>query len=95
MEAAQHLLTSSIDQLQLPVSAGLAACDKSGMTEQAYLTQLEEQWQSGTQLDSDSCRYAAGKGWLAALQWLRQKGAPWDDCTCSAAARGEHTAVLQ
>ena len=64
-----------------------------GMTEQAYLTHLEEQWQLGTQLDSNLCKHAAGKGWLAALQWLRRKGAPWDTWTCSAAAGGEHMAV--
>ena len=94
-EAEQHLLPSGIYQLQLPVSAGLAARDMPEMTEQAYLTQLEEQWQPGTQLDSSLCEYAAGRGWLAALQWLRQRGAAWDGRTCSAAACGEHMAVLQ
>ena len=65
-----------------------------GMTEQAYLTLLEEQWQPGTRLDTGLCKCAAEKGWLAALQWLRCKGAPWDTWTCSAAADGQHTAVL-
>ena len=73
----------------------LAAVDLPGMTEQAYLTQLEERWQPDTQLLTGLCEHVAGKGWLAALQWLRQKGAPWDNFTCSAAARGGHIAVLQ
>ena len=40
----------------------LAACDMPGMTEQADLTHLEEQWQPGSQLDSGLCEDAAGKG---------------------------------
>ena len=73
----------------------MSACGMPGMTEQAYLTRLEEQWRPGNQLDSNLCEHAAGKGWLAALQWLRQKGASWDNQTCSAAARGDHLVVLQ
>ena len=65
------------------------------MTEQAHLTHLEEQWQSESQLDSNMCESAAGKGWLAVLQWDRRQGAPWDRHSCSAAACGEHMAVLE
>ena len=88
-------MISNLHQLHLPASAGLAACDVPEMTEQAYLTHLEEQWQPGTQLNSGLCENAAGKGWLAVLRWLRQNGAPWDRWTCSAAANGDHLAVLE
>ena len=65
------------------------------MTQQAYLTQLEQQWLPGLQLHCDLCRYTAGKGWLTALHGLRHKGAAWDKWICSAAAQGGHMAVLQ
>ncbi len=41
------------------------------------------------------CVRAARNGHVAALQWLREQGAPWHDEACSAAASGGHLATLQ
>ncbi len=41
------------------------------------------------------CQKAAAGGHLAALQWLRAYGAPWNTDTCARAAGGGHLAALQ
>jgi len=41
-----------------------------------------------------ACAYAAWKGQMEALRWLRDGGCPWDDGVCSAAAEGGHEDVL-
>src|SRR5207302_593118 len=41
------------------------------------------------------CAWAASNGNLKMLQWLREKGCPWDASTCSYAAQGGHLEVLQ
>ena len=40
-------------------------------------------------------RLAAGRGRLESLTCLRANGCPWDEETCSFAARGGHLEVLQ
>ena len=41
------------------------------------------------------CTGAAKGGRLEVLEWLREKGCPWDSCTCSWAAWGGHLEVLK
>jgi hypothetical protein len=42
-----------------------------------------------------TCAAAAEGGYLEVLQWLREKGCPWDALTCARAARNDHLHVLQ
>ena len=43
----------------------------------------------------DLCSYAAKKGYLKLIRWLRSNGAPWNKQVCSSAAKGGHLEVLQ
>jgi hypothetical protein len=43
----------------------------------------------------ETCAYAADKGHLEVLQWLRSEGCPWDERTCMFAATGGHLETLQ
>lgn len=45
--------------------------------------------------NENACALAAQGGHLAALQWLRARGCPWDASTCAMAAYDGHLNVLQ
>ena len=53
------------------------------------------EWETVEKFETGICRYAAGGGHLAVLQWARAEGLPWDERTTECAAANGHLAVLQ
>ncbi len=53
------------------------------------------QWLWPTLGKKNVCHRLAHDGHLAALQWVRARGAPWDHDTCTYAGKEGHLAVLQ
>jgi len=56
---------------------------------------VQGEFESSVDFNSRICRYAAGNGHLAVLQWARAQGCPWDEWTCQVAAENGHLGVLQ
>lgn len=50
---------------------------------------------SPSELTKDLCESAAKHGHLACLQFLRERGCPWDEYTCTIAAASGHLHCLQ
>ena len=76
----------------------IQSCELQGTdetTEADYLVLVKRPELSGIVSNKLFCEFAAARGWLTAVQWLRQHGTSWDEGTCSAAAKGGHLAVLQ
>eukprot|EP00611_Tribonema_gayanum_P006519 TRINITY_DN1578_c2_g1_i4.p1 TRINITY_DN1578_c2_g1~~TRINITY_DN1578_c2_g1_i4.p1 ORF type:complete len:319 (-),score=42.39 TRINITY_DN1578_c2_g1_i4:14-889(-) len=68
-----------------------ASCIRSGDFRAARLLYIVY----GLPLQAEHAEQAARRGHLRLLQWLRQKGCPWGDDTCSSAAEGGHLELLQ
>ena len=68
---------------------------------QGYLEVFEKYWSQGPQeklsklWDKETCSWAASRGHLEVLKWLRAKGCPWEEVTRNAAIAGGHLEVLQ
>ena len=66
-----------------------------------YLQVFEKYWSQGPQeklsklWDKDTCSWAAFRGHLEVIKWLRAKGCPWGEVTSRSAALGGHLEVLQ
>ena len=66
-----------------------------------YLQVFEKYWSQGPQeklsklWDEDTCSWAAFRGHLEVIKWLRAKGCPWGKVTSYRAADGGHLEVLQ
>ena len=66
-----------------------------------YLQVFEKYWSQGPQeklsklWDEDTCSWAAFRGHLEVIKWLRAKGCPWGEVTSRSAALGGHLEVLQ
>ena len=66
-----------------------------------YLKVFEKYWSQGPQeklrklWDKKTCSWAAFRGHLEVLKWLRVKGCPWGILTSNLAAEGGHLEVLQ
>ena len=53
----------------------------------------EEDWER--HIKPRLCKFAAGRGDLEMLKWLRAGGCPWNEQACSGAAWGRHLKVLK